>query len=268
MKVLDVYYESDLDLISCYGMSIRDMMDNFFSKFPSSYRENYDKNIATIQMYLVDEMRNVNDSAQYYPGPNVLMFESFVNLPHELMHLASSDRINKQFAFCRDGEFSFIEGALIEGMTEYLSCIAKESVPDYYLFECFVVSMLSSIDGIFKPFFIPNYREFISLFPNERDICSLLYSLDYYQDCILLLDDDVPNVEIDRIGNSVKSTIDSLIDIELSFNKDRRERKIYSDKFMDLISDSNLSSLVGYVCPEYLDYAYHEVKKRLLRRSR
>lgn len=206
-------------------------------------------------------------SAQYYPGPNVLMFKSFTHLAHELMHLASSDRKNKQFAFCRDGEFSFIENALVEGMTEYLSCVAKEGTPDCYLFEYFVVSMLSSIDGIFKPFFIPNYREFISLFPNERDICSLMYSLDYYQDGILLLDEDAPGVEINRIGDSIKSTIDSLIDIELSFNRDKRERKIYGDKFMDLISEDNLSALIGYVCPEYLDYAYHEVKKRLLRRK-
>ena len=268
MKVLDVYYEHDLDLISYKGKSIREMMDNFFLCFPNSYRNNYDRNIETLQMYRVDEMRDVKDSAQYYPGPNVLMFKSFNNLPHELMHLASSDRKNRQFAFCRDGEFSFIEGALIEGMTEYLSCVAKNGTPDDYLFEYFVVSMLSSIDGIFKPFFIPSYGEFISLFPNERDICSLLYSLDYYQDGILLLDKDAKGVEIDRIGDAVKSTIDGLIDIGLSFNKDRRERKVYSDKFMSLISDDNLSSLVGYVCPEYLDYAYHEVNKRLLRRSR
>ena len=267
MKVLDVYYEKDLDLISSYGKSINEMMDDFFAKFPASYRENYDRNLETLQMYWVDEMQDAKDSAQYYPGPNVLMFKSFTNLPHELMHLASSDRINKQFAFCRDGELSFIENALVEGMTEYLSCVAKDGTPDYYLFEYFVVSMLSSVDGIFKPFFIPNYREFISLFPNERDICSLMYSLDFYHDGILLLDDDAKDVEIDRICNSIKSIIDSLIDIELSFKRDRKERKIYSDKFMDLISDDDLSSLVGYVCPEYLDYAYHEVKKRLLRRK-
>lgn len=267
MKVLDVYYERDLDLISSYGKSIREMMDDFFLRFPKSYRENYDRNLDTLQMYRVDEMHDVKDSAQYYPSPNVLMFKSFINLPHELMHLASSDRKKQQFAFCRDGECSFIENALVEGMTEYLSCEAKEGTPDYYLFEYFVVSMLSSIDGIFKPFFIPDYHEFISLFPNERDICSLMYSLDFYQDGILLLDEDSNDVEVDRIGNSVKSTIDSLIDIELSFNRDRKERKIYSDKFMDLISDDDLSALIGYVCPEYLDYAYHEVKKRLLRRK-
>lgn len=268
MKVLDVYYESDLDLISYQGKSIREMMDKFFLRFPESYRENYDRNMETLQMYRVDEMPDIQDSAQYFPSPNVLMFKSFTNLPHELMHLASSDRKNRRFAFCRDGEFSFIENGLVEGMTEFLSCVAKEGTPDCYLFEYFVVSMLSSIDGIFKPFFIPNYREFISLFPNEREICSLLYSLDYYHEGILLLDEDSKDVEIKRVGDSVKSTIDSLIDIELSFDRDRKDRKEYSDKFMSLISNDNLSALVGYVCPEYLDYAYHEVKKRLLRRNR
>ena len=33
MKVLDVYYEKDLDLISSQGKSIRDMMDIFFQNF-------------------------------------------------------------------------------------------------------------------------------------------------------------------------------------------------------------------------------------------
>lgn len=69
MKVLDVYYERDLDLISCYGKPIREMMDDFFSRFPAAYRENYDKNIETIQMYRVDEMPDVRDKCTILSRP-------------------------------------------------------------------------------------------------------------------------------------------------------------------------------------------------------
>ena len=37
---------------------------------------------------------------------------------------------------------------------------------------------------------------------------------------------------------------------------------------MSLIANPDLKSLVSDVSPEYLDYAFHEVKKRILGRKR
>ena len=268
MKVLDVYSKEDLDLFTDKGQSVDSMMDNFFLNFPSTYRENYDKNIETLEIYRVDEMIDPNDSAEYFPVSNVLMFKSFAAIPHEFMHMASYDRKEGKTAFMHTGVSSLVENALYEGMTEYLSCVAKNGFPNTYFFEYFVVSMLSDIDGIFEPYFIPSYKNFVSLFPNKRDIISLMYALENYQNWIKILTDDSSELEIAMVDDSVKSVIDNLIDIELSFNKSKKERKIYGDKFMNLIANPDLKSLVSDVSPEYLDYAFHEVKKRILGRKR
>lgn len=268
MKVLDIYNKDNLDLITYNGELICDLMDNFFSKYPIEYRKNYDMNIETLEMFRVDEMVDSFDNAQYVPSSNVLTFKSFAALPHEFMHMASADRINRCFAFCRDGEYSLYENGLVEGMTEYLSCVLKNGEPDTYFFEYFVVSMLDKIDGIFKSFFIPSYNEFLKLFPNKRDIISLMYSLDFYHNAINTIDDNTSDYDINRISESVKNVIDSLIDIEFSIDKNIKDRRIYGDKFMDLMSNSDLESILLDVCPEYKDYAYHEIKKKLFRRIR
>lgn len=268
MKVLDVYSKEDLDLFTDKGQSVESMMNNFFLNFPSSYRENYDKNIETLEIYRVDEMIDPSASAEYIPVSNVLMFKSFAVIPHEFMHMASCNRKENKTAFLHAGMSSLFEMALYEGMTEYLSCIAKDGLPNTYFFEHFVVSMLSDIDGIFEPYFIPSYNKFISLFPNKRDIISLMYALENYQNRINILTDDSSELEIAMVDDCVKSVIDNLIDIELSFNKNKLERKIYADKFMGLIANPDLKSFVSDVSPEYLDYAYHEVKKRILGRKR
>lgn len=268
MKVLDIYNKDDLDLITYNGELICDLMDRFFSKYPIEYRKNYDTNIETLEMYRVDEMVDSFDNAQYVPSSNVLTFKSFAALPHEFMHMASADRSNKRFAICRDGEYSLYENGLVEGMTEYLSCVLKNGEPDTYFFEYFVVSMLDSIDEIFRPFFIPSYDEFIKLFPKKIDIVSLMYSLDFYHNSIMNIDDRTDDYDIKRVSESVKNVIDSLINIEISMRRNIKDKRIYGDKFMDLISNNDLESILLDVCPEYKDYAYHEIKKKLFRRIR
>lgn len=134
MKVLDIYSKKDLELIKYNGESISEMMNNFFLNFPGSYRKLYDKNLENLVIYRVDEMIDIYDNAQYFPDSNVLMFKTFDDLPHELMHMASSDGENKQFAFCNNGIYSLYEGGLIEGMTEFLSCIVRKSDPNTYFF--------------------------------------------------------------------------------------------------------------------------------------
>ena len=268
MKVLDVYEKKDLDLISFNGVEICKLVDEFFFRFPSLYRQNYDRNLESLEIHMVDEMPDDFDSAQYYPSSNVLLFKSFAAIPHELIHMASYDKISKRFAICRDGEYSLFENALVEGMTEYLSCLLKNGYPDTYFFEWFVVSMLDNIDGLFEPFFIPNYNKFISMFPDKRNICSLMYGLDFYHDKMKILDDDSSDILLDRIRDSVRSVVDCLIDIELSFKKGKNDRKIYGEKFMDLIVNPDVSAILGDIYPEYVDYSFCEIKKRMLGRKR
>lgn len=266
MKVLGIYGKKDLDRITYKDKAISLIMDEFFKRFPNSYRKNYDRNLKTLEIHRVDSMVDNLDNASYLPSPNILMVKKIFGIPHELMHMASSDRKKILFAFCRDGQYSLYEEGLVEGMTEYLACMATGDRPRAYYFECFVAEMLSTMDGIFEPYFIPNYNKFISLFPNKKDILSLMYGLDFYHENIKGIDDDTSDADLDRIANSIKDVIDSLIDIELSFNKSSKDRKLYSDKFMDLISDGNIDCVVGDVYPEYGDYAYYQLKKRLLRR--
>lgn len=267
MKVLDVYNKNDLDLITFDGKGILTIMDGFFSKFPSNYRNNFDRNLEKLEVFRVDEMPDVFDSASFCPASNILLFKSFAAVPHEFMHMSSSDLINKKYAFCREGIYSLHENGLIEGMTEFLGCMATDSFPNTYFFEYFVVSMLSDIDNIFEPYFIPSYDGFVSLFPNKKDILSLMYALDFYHDKVECINDKSSDKEIDRISDSVRSVIDNLIDIELSFRRSTKERQRYRDKFMDLITDQNIDSVVGDVYEDYVDYAYHEVNKRVLRRK-
>jgi len=266
MKVLDIYTRDEFNLITCGEIEICKMMDKFFLRFPSSYRENYDRNIETLEIQRVDEMCDDCDSADYYPLSNVILFKSFAALPHEFMHMASSDLTNNRFAFSRTGQYALYENGLLEGMTEFLSCMAKDGEPNGYFFECFTVDMLSEIDGIFEPYFISSYDKLISLFPNKKDIYSLMYALDFYHDKITTMRDDSSDDDMERISDSVRSVIDSLIDIELSFNKGSNDRKRYGEKFMDLISGTDIDCIVGDVYSDYIVYAHNEVKKRILRR--
>lgn len=266
MKVLDVYSKKDLDSITYKGNKISFIMDDFFKRFPLSYRENYDKNLETLEIQRVDSMVDDLDNASYFPSLNLLLFKEKNGIFHEMMHMASACREECLFGFCRDGNYSLYEQGLLEGMTEYLACMAIGEKPSSYYFEHFVASMLSTLDGIFEPYFIPSYDKFVSIFPNKRDILSLMYGLDFYHEKIKEIDDDTDDVMLDRIENSVRGVIDSLIDIELSFYKSNVDRIIYADKFMDLISDKNIDCVVGDVFPDYRDYAYHAIKRRILRR--
>lgn len=266
MKVLNVYSKKDLFLLKYRKRSIALIMNEFFKRFPLSYRKNYDKNLETLEIHKVDSMFDDFDNASYFPSMNLLIFKKNFGLPHELMHMASSDRELGLFGFCQDGQYSLYEQGLLEGMTEYLACLATGGKPSSYFFECFVSSMLANVEGIFEPYFIPDYNKFVSLFPNKKDILSLMYGLDFYHEKIKEIDDNTSDEEIDRIAVAVKNVIDSLIDVELSFDKDYNERSDYSDKFMDMISDRNIDCIVGDVCPDYEDYAYDKIKKRVLGR--
>lgn len=271
MKVLNIYGKKDLDILTCEGIPVSTVMNNFFKQFPDSYRLNYNRNLEKLEIWVVDEeSRNVNGA--YSELQNIMIIRKFNSLIHELMHVASTDSIRRISAFSRSKFETVYDSALIEGFTEYLaSCVALDVKPKNYYFETFVASMLSDIDGIFEPYFIPNFQKFISLFPNKRDIISLMYSLNYYFET----GDDFFSGKIDscsddartKLAHSVTDVIDILIDIRLSFKNSRYENKLYSEKFLDLLSDEMFEYL-GEFNVDYLDYANEQINRRILRRIR
>lgn len=272
MRVLGIYGKDDLDVLTCEGRIVSEIMNKFFKKFPQMYRKNYDNNLKTLEIWKIDEHYEGNPGGEYYETHNLLIFRKHTALIHELMHMSSYDSFNKKIAFVKLRDGILFETALLEGMTEYLSSIALNRESTDYFFETFAVSMLSNIDGIFEPYFIPSYDNFIKLFPNKKDIISLMYSLNYYSNKSEQFltsyngnssDDDV---SITRIEHSINDVIDSLIDIQLSMKMGSRKDKIYGEKFMDLIGSESLIHYLGDFHEDYIDYANEQINKRILRR--
>ena len=65
---------------------------------------------------------------------------------------------------------------------------------------------------------------------------------------------------------SIKEVIDCLINIEASFNKDINASLLYKEKFMSLITDEFVDLNLSEYFSDYQNYAYSEIKKKLLRR--
>lgn len=270
MKVLEVYGKKDLDRITIKGKVVSKIMDDFFKRYPASYRENYDKNLENVEILRVDEHYNGNSSGEYSDYCNVLLFRRFYSIVHELMHMASCDHVTRinSFEKCKVG--TLFETALIEGMTEYLACLALNQPCEAYHFETFTASMISDIDGVLESYFIPNYDKFIKCFSNKRDIISLMYALEsYYRKCeIFETEVNCINKDlINEIESSITGTIDSLIDIQVSRKLSLRENKMYAEKFMDLIGEDNLNAYLSDIWEDYYDYANEQVNKRILRRK-
>lgn len=170
MRVLDVY-EGNKEGIICDGVDVFYKMDTFFDRYPYSYRENYDKNIRDLMIYRVDENYSLSEGGNYFAPDNIITFNEYQALPHELIHMSSNDRENNSFAII--GRFN------------------------------------------------------------------------------------------NRVVVSIQDTFNSLIDIELSYDKNSDKLKIYRDEFMDLLGDETLSDVLKYTYPDYKNYAYHEIKKRI-----
>ena len=268
MKVLGIYDKKDLDIIKVKGRTITEIMENFWKRFPISYRENYDNNLQTLELWRVDEHYE-GCLGDYSDTHNLILYRRKSAIIHELMHMGARNPETLTNAFQKNRTEQLFEIPLIEGCAEYLSALALEDKATTYFFEVFCVSMLSNIDGFFGPYFIPSYDNFISLFPYKKDIVSLMYSLYYYAENFCYLD-DVKGKEKDELvtelRHSIEDTINSLISIELSFKKGYKSNELYGDKFLSLIRDKDLSERLMKVWKGYSGYAEKQVMKRVLRR--
>jgi len=267
MKILEVYNQNSV--LGCYGKDVFKTMDEFFKRYPKEYSDCYYNNLKTLKIMQTDNCYGSIATGGYAEDSNVILFEDNNSIGHELMHVAQYDRNNK-ISSISSGEEMF-ESGLIEGVTEYLTKNAYGlSAPDSYPFEVFVVSMLDSgnIKELFKPFFIPNHNEFIKLFPKEKDIYSLMYSLNYYFENMLDYMEALNNQEdimldLLLIKDAIRDTIDSLITIELSTENNQDKLKIYSEKFLDLISSKDVYECLKIFDPKYKIYTEREIKKRI-----
>ena len=268
MEVLEIYTKDNIDSLMVDSRSTKEIMDNFFRNYPSSYRRNYDRNLKKIQICRVDEYFDFDGSgaaAKIYLKNSKIILSNLENIIHELMHMAHYDR--KKDLLAISSKELLWEDPLIEGATEFLSSKAIGKPCMAYIFESFVVDMLSSIDNFFEPFFIPNYKKFIKMFPCEKDILTLMYALSFYyfyQD----IEYENPNYDVvsKKLGEAIKTVINALISIESSIFRDETARDLYSEKFMDLITSEFLELHIIDYFSDYKDYTYEQLKTRILRR--
>lgn len=268
MKVINVY-DKDSDL-RCYNRNIFSATEKLLDKFPYEYGDCYRHNLETLELIHVDKFFDTSMAGFYDNEANTIYFNQKSALGHEMFHMASNDLTNGTYAFISK---MGIEVGLIEGMTEYFKMKAyNQEMPGAYPFEVFCVTMLEDIPDIFKSYFIPNNKEFIGLFPNRRDIYSLLYSLDAYNKMYLdFLEADCAGKEqtIDKrlLRNTIKDTFNSLIEIELSLEEDPLQLKKYDFKFMEYVGSDKLGLLFQELYPRYYEYVDKLMDKKIRKRK-
>ncbi len=268
MKVINVY-DKNSDIRS-YNRNIFKATEAVLKKFPKEYSNCYYKNLESLELIQVDKMTNASFLGYYDDGANAIFFIEKSAMGHELFHMASNDLENGNYAFYSK---LGIENGLIEGMTEYFNTKAYNlEVPSAYQFEVFCVTMLEDIPNIFRPYFIPNYKDFISLFPNKRDIYSLLYSLNVYNDMYLnYMEEYYSGKEITTNFRELRTIINhvlaSLVDIELSIEKDPFMLKEYSDKLMNYICSDKIPTLTEDIYPKCYQFADKLIDKKIRKRK-
>ena len=97
MKVIEIYNKNSN--ILDHGKNIFKTMDKYMNKFPSEYRECYDKNLETLEILKVDRLDDRSEAGVYNPEVNNIVFSKNFSLGHELIHMATNDMSNQQFAF-------------------------------------------------------------------------------------------------------------------------------------------------------------------------
>ena len=264
MKVLEIY-DKNSNILD-HGKNIFKTTEKYLSNFPDDYSQCYRKNIQTLELIKVDRLDDKSEAGLYHPEANNIIFSKNFTLGPELIHMATNDIINKQFAF----ESSLcIEDGLIEGMTEYHHMKAYGlDKPGSYSFEVFTVMMIEHIPNVFKSFFMPKEKGIFDICSDKKYMYGLLYSLDRYNQMML----DFLSAEyndndllIDKIEarRAIRHVIDNLISIELTIENDKNKLKAYSEKFMDLISSDLPGEIVPLFYSNYIKYADKEIKRMI-----
>ena len=268
MKVIEVYDKNSN--LKSYNKNIFKATEAILATFPKEYSKCYYDNLDTLELVQVDKMVDASLLGYYNDRANAIYFTKKHALGHELFHMASCDREKDANAFAGGME---IEDALIEGMTEYFNVKAYGlDGPTAYPLEVFCVTMLEDIPNIFKPYFIPNNKEFISLFPRRRDIYSLLYSLDVYSGMYMDYLEAAYNkkecdINMRMLRDTIKDVFNSLINVELSLEDDPHELRKYGYKFMEYLGGNDLAILEQELYPKYYEYADRLIDEKIRKRK-
>ena len=264
MKVIDVY-DAGSDL-RCYGQNVFAATRAYLRKFPAEYGKCFEQNLKTLELIKVDKIDNDFMTARYNSYENIIEFKAIGALGHEMFHVASNDMVNKQYAF--ESRLN-VEMGLIEGMTEYFSMEAYNlNRPNSYDFEVFTVMMLEHIPGIFRPYFVPDNKTLINLFPVRKHIYGLLYSLETYNRVMIdylasIYTDENVLVDLEEYVDAFKYTLANLINIELSIEKNPAVLRQYRDKCLDLLSTPWMHDTMENTYPNYFDFSEKYVTKRI-----
>ncbi len=267
MKVIKVY-DKNSDIRS-YNKNIFRATEALLAKFPKEYSNCYYHNLESLELIQVDRFEEASLSGYYSDEANKIFFKNKSAMGHELFHMASNDLVTGEFAFSSK---MGIEVGLIEGMTEYFNMKAYGlERPTAYPLEVCCVTMLEDIPNIFKSYFIPNHKEFISLFPNRRDIYSLFYSLNVYNEMYAdymeaFCSGKEWNVDMNSLRNVIKDVFNSLVSIELSIEKDPSMLRKYGFKFMEYMGSDRLMVLAEDLYPKYYEYADKLIDKKIRKR--
>jgi len=244
-------------------------MEIYLQKFPERYRYCYYRNLETLELFRIDSFLNSYKYGMYCLIENELFFSNKKAIGHELMHMASSDRIMRQFAF--ESNLN-IEGGLVEGMTEYHHMMAYDlKKPGAYSFEVFTTMMLDDIPNVFESFFIPRERGIYDICPNKELVYHLLCALSLYTEltigCVSPHGEKKSFADLLEIGRDIRQTFDSLIDIKLSLCNNPVELKNYADKFMDLVKSDFMKNIGEYYFPNYQKYAEAIIDRKIRKRG-
>ena len=265
MKIIETYDKNSN--LRCYGRNIFKTMDGFFKLFPSEYSNCYYHNLETLKIYKVDQLNEISYAGFYNANLNTLTFKKTIALSHELFHMASNDLINRRFGVISDD--SIYGNGFTEGMTEYFNTKAHNlQIPSAYQFEVFCVTMLEDVPNIFRTYFIPNYDNFISLFPNRELACHLVKSVDLYTDMYMTYWHyyclgDTSLYEYLNFKDVINDIIIDLIEIELSFENDSNKLEQYANKFLNYICSNKLPSLFQTIYPDLCENANFLIKNRI-----
>ena len=264
MKVIEIYDKNSN--IMDHGKNIFKTTSEYLKRYPQEYSKCYYKNLETLELIKVDRLDDKSKAGVYNPEANNILFSREFSLGHELIHMATNDINNQQFAF---ESKLYIEDGLIEGMTEYHHMKAYNlKLPGSYSFEVFTVTMMENIPNLFEPFFVPKEKGILDICSDKIYIYGLLYSLNAYNQMMLdFLDSEYNGNEvlIDKVETrrAIRHVIDNLISIELSIENDLKKLNEYGDKFMDLISSDFVGDIVPLFYSNYITYADKEIKKRI-----
>lgn len=251
MKILEIYNcENNFGELTKNPDNSFTRIEKFLADKRLDYADNYYTNKDRLKVFLYDKLLREYVGEFDVVGDNIeIKITHPDHLTHELLHMASYDFYNpEKYAYC-----SLNEGpanALSEGMTEYLASIIDNVKVDCYYFESFIARMLNTTQNIWQYYFVPDYDRFIELY-NEKDILNLMINSNIYNK----RDDKIEEITQEEVSEAIINSLEALILIEFSKEKDLTNIVKYRDEFLSLLEGSDIKTILDEYNKEYFDFS-------------